>query len=403
MAGTLFGVRLLSSMLGPAAYGDLALWLTLAAVGQAVIQSPLSQAQLRLYSSASEVGELSGYWAASDRMGLRSALIVTALCITIGLVIGGVPSLGTAAAACAFAVSAGELARYTSVAIAAQRRKLAAFAQSVHEWLRPLLAAGALLVWPKTTAATLVGFGISALILTVVQRTRLRGGWRSDAGNARPTMVMAWQQRMLEYGWPFMLWGIAAAAQSNADRWVMGLLGARAEVGNVAILAQLGIGPLVVLSGAVSQYAAPIVFARIGAELSAERVAAARALVLRLVLGGLAATAVIVAGVVVAGAPVFRLLVDERFIGAERLWPVAVLAGGLFGVSQLASLLPMALSRPRLLLPVKVGHSIVAISATAVGGLSAGVAGIVWGAVVANAFALAWTMWIALRASTIRL
>ncbi len=400
MAGTLFGVRLLSSTLGPAAYGDLALWLTLAAVGQGVIQSPLSQAQLRLYSAASERGELDGYWAASDRLGLRSAMIVSAICITIGLVIGGVPSLGTAAAACAFAVSAGEMARYTSVAIAAQRRKLAAFAQSGHEWLRPLLAAGALLIWPKTTAAALLGFGASAIILAVIQRARLRGGQRvAGAGSTRPTTVMAWQRQMLDYGWPFVLWGIAASLQSNADRWVMGLLGARAEVGNVAILAQLGVGPLVVLSGAVSQYAAPIVFARIGAELSAERVAAARGLVIRLVLGGLVATAVMVAGVALVGGPVFRLLVDARFIGAARLWPVALLAGGLFGVSQLASLLPLALSRPTLLLPVKIVHSVVAISATVAGGLMAAVAGIMWGAVIANAFALAWTMWIALRAA----
>ncbi len=173
------------------------------------------------------------------------------------------------------------------------------------------------------------------------------------------------------------------------------------EQGVGLTLAQLGVGPLVVLSGAVSQYAAPIVFARIGAGLTLSRVAEARALVIRLVLGGLVVTAVIVTSVVVAGGPVFRLLVDPRFIGAGRLWPVAVLAGGLFGVSQLASLLPLALSRPKLLLPVKIVHSVVAISATVAGGLSAGVAGIMWGAVVANALALVWTLWIALSASIV--
>ncbi len=404
MSAALVGVRLLTASLTPTAYGELALWLTVAAFAQGVVQSPVAQAQLRMFSVARAGQTLREYATAANRLGRDSAMITVTICVFAGMLapfFGGVRQLAAVLATCAFAVAAGELGRRTSISIAAQKRPLAAVAQAGHEWLRVLLAVVLLHVIAPVPAAALFAFSISALFWLVLQsrvqcreEPALRGGAQfADAP------VGVWRARMLAYAWPFAAWGVAAVLQSNVDRWVAATRGGAADAGMVAIVAQLGIAPITAIAAAVSQFVSPILFARVGDALDAERVASARRLVTALVLSVLVATVV---GVLFATALrdlVFRMLVAESFAPAATLWPLGIGIGGVFAASQFACLLPMALNRPAALLPVKIGHAALAVTGSLVGSHLGGLRGVLWGALFANCIAALWTFVIAWRVS----
>ena len=67
--GTLFGVRLLTELLDPVAYGELALGLTVATLVNQTILGPLGNGAARFYAPAVECNDLGGYLGALWRSG----------------------------------------------------------------------------------------------------------------------------------------------------------------------------------------------------------------------------------------------------------------------------------------------------------------------------------------------
>jgi O-antigen/teichoic acid export membrane protein len=404
MTAALAGVRMLTSSMTPAAYGELALWLTVVSVAQGAVQSPVAQAQLRMFSVASAQGALGAYAAAAHRLGRDAAVVTVAICAMAGVMaplLGAQQQLGAVLATCAFAVAAGEMGRRTSISIAAQHRALAAAAQAGHEWMRMLLAVLLLHVIAPVAASALLAFSISAVFWVVLQSRAmyrvmpaLRGG-AAEAGEP----ATAWRSRLLAYAWPFAAWGVASVLQGNVDRWVAAARGTAADAAMVAIIAQLGVAPITAIAAAVSQFVAPILFARVGDLHNRDHIASARRLVIVLVLGALAVTGLSVLLASALRDVAFRLLVAESFLPAAALWPLGIAIGGVFAASQFASLVPMALNRPAALLPVKIGHAALTVAGSVVGATLAGLRGVLWGAFVSNCLAALWTFLIAWRVS----
>ena len=77
--GSLVGVRLLTELLDPAAYGELALGMTLATLVNQTVLGPLGNGVTRFYSPAVEQGDLGGYFNAVRRMVL----------LATGIIVGG--------------------------------------------------------------------------------------------------------------------------------------------------------------------------------------------------------------------------------------------------------------------------------------------------------------------------
>ena len=76
VAGSLASVRLLTELLNPAQYGELALGMTLATLVNQVIMGPICSGTLRYYSIASEQNDLRAYWHAVGRLTLWSIGII---------------------------------------------------------------------------------------------------------------------------------------------------------------------------------------------------------------------------------------------------------------------------------------------------------------------------------------
>src|SRR3990172_13232007 len=89
--GTLFGVRLLTELLEPAAYGELALGLTVAALVNQTLLGPLANGVTRFYAPASEQGDLGGYLSAVRHLVLAATgfILLVVLITLAGLLSAG--------------------------------------------------------------------------------------------------------------------------------------------------------------------------------------------------------------------------------------------------------------------------------------------------------------------------
>ena len=82
--GSLAGVRLLTELLDPAAYGELALGLTLASLVNQTVLGPLSNGITRFYAPAQERADLAGYLSAVRGLVWTATGVVAVMILLTG-------------------------------------------------------------------------------------------------------------------------------------------------------------------------------------------------------------------------------------------------------------------------------------------------------------------------------
>ena len=87
LAGGLVGVRLLTELLDPVVYGELALGVTVAVLVNQTVLGPLGNGALRFYAPAVERNELSGFLKA-----VGSLLLVATGIIVFMILLAGAPT-----------------------------------------------------------------------------------------------------------------------------------------------------------------------------------------------------------------------------------------------------------------------------------------------------------------------
>ena len=75
MMGSLVGVKLLTTLLSPAEYGELALGLTIATFVNQTILGPLSQGVMQFYAPAIETADLGSYLASRANTPIVSLMV----------------------------------------------------------------------------------------------------------------------------------------------------------------------------------------------------------------------------------------------------------------------------------------------------------------------------------------
>lgn len=412
IAGGLVGVRVLTSLLGPNEYGLLALALTLATLCQQVAFSPLAGAALRFYAPACQAGTTRAFWAALRGSQIRLSVGVAMLAvvaITPLALVGGAGWIALGLLALAYAVGAGMTATGAAVMTAARRRTVTAAMQAAGEWLRFIAAATALVLIARDSRLALAGYvvagaGIGWFHLAWARRHLALWPPSDDAPHGAGTdrrvrSAGEWAQMIRTYAWPFVLWGGFTWAQLVSDRWALALFGSAADVGRYAVVFQLGYHPVSLAGTLATQLLAPVVFQRAGDGSDPARLADARRWIGRVAIASLALLLVGVGVAHVMHGWVFTLLLAPEFRAASRYWPAMLLAGGLFSIGQIVSLLPLARGDSRVLLAPKIGTAVAGVAFNIVGAWWAGLGGVVAAGVAFSLFYLTWSSWLAHRVS----
>jgi O-antigen/teichoic acid export membrane protein len=397
--GAVVGVRLLTTLIAPSTYGELALGITTATLAFQVLLGPLVNAYDRFYASARETGRGGEFFRAVRRLTVRAS----ALIVLVGLfVAGGLVLLGQsqwlplAAAAAIFGLLSGWESVLDGIQNAARERSVVALHQVARQWLRPILAVALLATVAATSAVGMGAYALASLVVLASQFWFFKRLLRSvGAAPALDVSQLPLESRMLAYATPFGIWGLFTWMQVSSDRWALQMWGTSTDVGLYAIVIQLASYPIALLGALLTQVAVPIIFAYAGEGSDIQRLTSAVQLCLALAVGVFCATVLLTIGGLFAHQQVFALLVGPQYRGASFLLPLGFLSSGLFVVGQMLSMVPMALGHSQTLLAPKILTALLAIVMNIVGAYLFGPAGVLWAGL---AFAMCYGVWVAITA-----
>ena len=393
ITGAIVGVRLLTGLLSPAAYGELALGMTVATLVQQVIFGPLGNGVMRFYAPAVEQGDLGGYLSVVRRLMLSTTgiILLSSLFAIAGLLIAGRKEwIPLATIAAFFALVSGYNSTLSGIQNAARQRSVVALHQGMESWTRFLLAAGLLLWLGATSWIAMSGYAVAVILVLGSQYFWFR---RTVSGQTtRSAEARSWQAQIWKYSWPFSIFGIFTWAQLASDRWALGFFATTKQVGLYAVLFQLGYYPISIATGMVMQFLAPIFYQRAGDTSDRQRNAEVYKLSWRLtwlILSGTAASFLVV---LLFHAQIFRILVASEYSGVSHLLPWVMLGGGVFAAGQALALNLMSLLKTRAMIAAKVVTALFGVGFNCAGAYWYGTTGIV---MAGTLFAVFYALWMA--------
>jgi O-antigen/teichoic acid export membrane protein len=379
--GSLVSVRVLTGLLEPSQYGQLALAVTVVTLANQTLMGGLANAFARYYAIAAAKNDVRGY--ASD--ALRLLTIASGLIVLTGLVLCVILLFAKHTGWVApvlilipLAVFNGSNACLTAFQNAARQRAVASLHAGMDAWLKIVCAVVVISVSGPSMSSALAGFTVAAALVFASQLAFLR----KALGASLPALSIrarkpSWLDPMVSYSWPFSTWGIFTWAQQSSDRWALAAFASVASVGQYNVAYQLGYAPISLVTNMCSALLAPVFFSRAGLREDNPRSANVRLhiWITTLVAGGLTILAFVMA--LLLHKPIFLILVSEPFRESSVYFPWLVLGGGLFATGQMLTMQHMAELKPNTLVGVKILTAIFGCLAAFVGAFHLGIGGVV--------------------------
>lgn len=393
VVGSLVGVRLITELLEPAAYGELALGMTVATLVNQVVLGPLGNGVIRFYAPAQEKGDLGGYLNVVRRLVLSATgvIILMILFAVAGLlIIGRTEWIAIATAALIFAILSGYNSILSGIQNAARQRSIVALHRGMESWLRFLVAAGLMLWLGATSTVAMVGYAIAVILVLGSQYVFFR--------KIVPTRITEadkernWQEQIWKYSWPFASWGIFSWAQQASDRWALGLFATTQDVGLYAVLFQLGYYPMSMATGMAMQFLAPIFYQRAGDASDSRRNANVTNLSWRLTGLALGLTGGAFLMALLFHTLIFRILVAAEYRSLSYLLPWLLLAGGVFAAGQTIALNLMSRNKTQAMTAVKIVTALLGVIFNFAGAYWYGITGIVIAGVLFSVLYFLWML-----------
>jgi O-antigen/teichoic acid export membrane protein len=385
----LAGVRLMTGLLSPIAYGQLALGMTVALLISQTLYGPLTNGIARYYAPASERGDLGSYLQASWKLirSLTNAIVLAAAFLMVGAAIyGRTQWIALGITALIFSVLSGYIGIISGIQNAARQRSIVALHQAAVACARFAFAALLISLLGATSTIAFLGYAIGTLVVLISQFAFFRRVRVSSVGSNQDS----WHGQILRYAWPFYSWSLFTWAQLSSDRWALAIFADPKDVGLYAALFQLGNNPIAMASTMVLQLLAPIFYQRAGDGTDRQRNIHVGKLGWYCALVALGATGVAVLGALLAHDGIFRLLVAAKYASVSPLLPYMFLASGLFVGSQMIELSLMSQMKTRMMVVAKITAAVAGVALNLVGAFLYGIEGVVAAGVTTSAFYFLW-------------
>lgn len=389
--GSLVLVRVLTEYLEPTEYGQLALGLTLAGLVNQLVMGGVMAGIGRFYPIAVERDDLNGYLHASHRLVGYAATVVAimAIALVVGFSwFGYFQWIGLSIACLVYAVLSGYNAVLGGIQNAARQRAVVAIHGGADAWLKILLAVGIVLWLGASSTAVVIGYSCSSLLITVSQLICLR---RTIPQQHTPTSSrQQWISEIWAYAFPFTTWGAFTWMQQVSDRWALQTFTTVGDVGQYAVLVQLGYTPIALVTGMTMSFLGPILYQRSGDAADHVRNTSVHRIGWRMTYLSLVITLL---GFLITFALhdwIFGLLVAFEYRGSSHLLPWVVLAGGMFAAGQILALKLMSEMKPSAMSSAKIVTALIGVLLNVIGAAFAGMSGVVGALVVFSGTYFVW-------------
>jgi O-antigen/teichoic acid export membrane protein/glycosyltransferase involved in cell wall biosynthesis len=389
--GSFVGVRLLTEFLDPAQLGRVSLGLTAGTFANQLLFGPLANGASRFFAPSKEEKDLGGYFGALGSLFWRAAvgMCMVATLAALAFLFLAPHAVMISLFAAALAIFSGGVWTIQSIFNAARRRGMAAISQVSDNWLKYVVALGALLIFAPTAETVMGSYCLSALvvfaIIFVLLRRQIPSSSKSSTGKAR------WSAELWQYSVPFAAWGVFTWAQLASDRWALAMYSDAAAVGLYSVAYQLGYTPMAMLTGLTLQVAGPILFEKAGLGSSRERLAGTRHRITQLMYVSLGLTLAVCLFFLMFGGIIMDVLTGSEYHSSSVYLPWLSLSGGIFAAGQILSLEFLAQLKTAVLARVKILTAVLGTALNFVGASLYGISGVVAAGVI---FAFVYLIWI---------
>lgn len=381
--GGFAGIKVLTNMMGPESYGQLALGMTISGVLNMFVFGPVGQAVSRFYSRYRERNDLGGYFFLFKKIHLVSiAAIVCAAApaaFAVYLRLGAEWALLVAAAS-AFGIVTGVNSSFLSLQSAARQRKVVALHQGADACLRPALAVTLLYFFRNSGYWALTGYLLGTLLVTISQWffAMRNADIRAHFGGrpVTPEKTAEHLKELAEYSLPFAAFAAFGAASMYSDRWILQLVVGMREVGIYAAVSQIAAAPITLAAGMITQLMVPVIFDKAGDLKSREQFeAGSAALNATLLISGVL-MAVICAAVFVFAGPILTILTTAEFASHSALLGVIAAGVSVFNLAQILCIKGNYTNKPHVYFWPKAGQALVSLVLGYLGAGAFGVMGV---------------------------
>lgn len=206
--GAVVSIKVLTTALGPAAYGELALGLAIAGALYMFVYGPIEQTVLRFVSVYQERGRLGSFGVQVRSLHrIVGGWLLGAACIT-GLVLW--VAIGTQWAllvvlAMVFSIVSGAGTSLNSLLMGLRERRIVAFYQGLEPWMRLLVALAAVTLIHVAGLVALLGFIGGTLLAVTIEACyalKARPGLRSDGEEPANNGKREFREQFLRCGTP---------------------------------------------------------------------------------------------------------------------------------------------------------------------------------------------------------
>jgi O-antigen/teichoic acid export membrane protein len=398
VAGMLVLVRVLTEYLSPEEYGQLALGITLAGLVNQVVMGGVGAGIGRFYSIAAEKQDLGGYLHATRRLLTYATLAVVVIGLILILSLYGLGHsqwVGLAVAALLFAILSGYNSTLNGIQNGARQRSIVAFHGGLDAWFKTLLAVCLILWLGASSMAVVTGYACSSLLVTVSQLIFLR---RTIPPQQEPIQYQQpWLPQIWAYSVPFSIFGIFTWMQQASDRWALQTFATSSEVGQYAVLFQLGFTPIALITGMATSFLGPILYQRAGDATNQARSDNVHQLSWRITKLSLIITLLGFAITFTLHEQLFNILVATEYRSSSYLLPWVVLAGGIFASGQMLALKLMSEMKASAMTTAKIATALTGVLLNVLGAMHAGVHGVIGAVIVFSGMYFIWMTLLASR------
>lgn len=391
IAGSLVLIRILTEYLTPREFGQLTLGLTAGALINQVVIGGIVGGIARFYPIANEKKELQSFFSDSTSLIIIAANVIVAIGVfaLINLWIFGLEQwIPLASSVILYSMISGVNNIISGVHNAARNRAIVAINNSIDAWLRIGLAVSFMLWLGISSTTVIIGYIFSSLIVVISQLFFLKKSFKNI--KIRISNATQWRQEIWNYSLPMSTWGAFTWMQQASDRWALQMFTTTDEVGQYAVLYQLGYTPIAIAIGLMMSFIAPIIYQRTGDTKNNKTNYEVYRLVWRISNFSLLITMLAFVFTNYFHEWLFSWLVSSEYQSKSYLISWILLAGGLFAAAQTLSLKLMSELKSVSMMIPKISTAIIGVFLNFIGAKIWGIDGVV-GAMIS--FSLIYYLW----------
>jgi len=383
--GGFIGIKVLTNLMGPNGYGQLAIGLTIAGLFNTYVYGPVANVVIRYFSVYRDRDNLGSFFSVLRKshriLALGGVCLAVVACGSTGYFLGGEWAL-IILLSCLYGVTSGINVSFISLQNAIRQRKIVALHQGADVWLRIGLSIALLFLFSKSGCFALLGYLIGTLLVTISQRffalknETIRKNWHVPATD--PSLEKKTFKEFSDYASSFTIFAVFASFSLYADRWILqGLFGSSA-VGMYAAIYQIAASPVSIFFTMVSQLIVPIVFERAGSMTNMSQVESSGKLLRQTILVSSLVAIVITVVAYLFGELLVGILTNATFAKNSGLLWIIVMGLSLFNLGQQLAMKGLSFNQPRIYLWPKILQAVSLLVLAYVLAHYLGIAGVAW-------------------------